>query len=118
MIIYIYIYYYLHCIHFIHIYTNIYHIYYLTLYTPQTGNVQLSLRDKNGGLQGGFRLHYGDLDLAVPPKRERVMVLTGKDQYKTGVVSVSSVYICIVFYFLYCLYNLHVLYIYIYKYVY
>lgn len=55
----------------------------------QNGEVQLSLRDKNGGLLGGFRLHYSDLDLAPPPKRERAMVLAGKDKGKTGVVNVS-----------------------------
>lgn len=58
----------------------------------QSGDVQLSLRDKNGGLSGGFRLHYSDMDLAPPPKRERVLVLSGKDKGKFGVVNVSELF--------------------------
>jgi hypothetical protein len=58
--------------------------------TVQNGDVQLSLRDKNGGLLGGFRLHYSDLDLAPPPKRGHVVVLAGKDKGKTGTVNVSN----------------------------
>ena len=56
----------------------------------QSGLVQLSLRDKVGGLlPGGFKLHYTDVDLAPPPKRERVMVLAGRDKGKLGTVNVS-----------------------------
>jgi hypothetical protein len=58
--------------------------------SSQSGTVQLSLRDKNGGLlPGGFRLHYTDMDLAAPGKRERVIVLAGREKGKFGTVNVS-----------------------------
>jgi hypothetical protein len=54
--------------------------------------VQLSLRDKNGSLlPGGFRMHYTDMDLAAPSKRERVVVLAGREKGKLGTVNVSLV---------------------------
>lgn len=60
------------------------------LLSSQSGTVQLSLRDKNGGLlPGGFRLHYTDMDLAAPGKRERVIVLAGREKGKLGTVNVS-----------------------------
>jgi hypothetical protein len=65
--------------------------------TIQSGMVQLSLRDKNGGLApGGFRLHYTDVDLAPPSKRERAVVLAGRDKGKVGTVNVSLGSPCVV----------------------
>jgi len=53
----------------------------------ESGMVQLSLRDKFGGVSSGFSLHYTDLDLAPPLKKERAVVIAGKDKGKMGTVN-------------------------------
>ena len=41
-----------------------------------------------GELGTGHNVHYSDIDLAIPQKKERAIVITGKDAGKTGTVTV------------------------------
>lgn len=49
----------------------------------------MSLRDKSGALGAGLSLHFEDLALAAPQKKERAVVLVGKEKGKMGTVTVS-----------------------------
>lgn len=50
--------------------------------------VELSLR-RNGFVdKASFRVHYDDVMLAEPPKKEVAIVLSGKYKGKTGTVKV------------------------------
>lgn len=57
--------------------------------------LHVSLRDSKGRLtDGGFSVHYEDLELAVPTKRETVVILgSGRDAGKTAVVTVRKLYL-------------------------
>jgi len=50
----------------------------------------VSLREKNGELGTGLNLHYGDLDLAAVPKKERAVVLVGAKAGRYGTVTVRT----------------------------
>jgi len=52
--------------------------------------VHVSLREKNGELGTGLNLHYGDLDLAAVPKKERAVVLVGAKAGRYGTVTVRT----------------------------
>lgn len=56
----------------------------------QNGIVEVSFRDRFGNVdRSTLRLHYEDLVLAEPPKKELAMVLSGKYKGVTGIVRVS-----------------------------
>ena len=54
--------------------------------------VHVSLRERNGDLGFGLTVHYSDLDLALVQKRERAVILAGKDRGKMGTVTVSVLF--------------------------
>lgn len=74
--------------------------------SAQSGMAHVALRDKVGALGAGLSLHYEDLSLAQPQKKERALVLVGKDKGKMGTITVRSYYLhlqlfcCILFYVL------------------
>ena len=64
--------------------------------------VHVSLRERTGDLGAGMSLHYGDLDLAQVPKKEKAVVVAGKDKGRTGYVTVgfaSQPLLCFLFLF-------------------
>lgn len=64
--------------------------------------MHVSLRERTGDLGAGMSLHYGDLDLAQVPKKEKVIVLAGKYKDCKGYVTVrpsafkmvDPIYVC------------------------
>ena len=59
--------------------------------------MHVSLREKNGELGTGLNLHYGDLDLAAVPKKERAVVLVGAKAGRYGTVTVRTGICCFSF---------------------
>ena len=59
--------------------------------------MHVSLREKNGELGIGLNLHYGDLDLAAVPKKERAVVLVGPKAGRHGTVTVRILIFAIFF---------------------
>jgi hypothetical protein len=60
--------------------------------------VQVSLRLSNGSTErNAFSVHYDDLVLAEPGKREMAMVVSGKHKGRQGTVKVGFIFFLAVF---------------------